>query len=234
VYNKDGSLYENPNLLTFSWRELSGQCNFYHYNENKEIINGYKLGKYEGQNLGYATKYAGYRGNVLSGSITIPDDGLVKPPIFEVTVTGAASYPLVVRKGFMVCNNATYKQKRDISVPSRIEFKSDGADPIYYSDYFETARLISNSNTNIAEYEVEYPEWKINNESVFHLESVVTDRWLIEDVPLSYLSADGEVIYVKSEVDRSYKQYKLKFNTNGHPQWENSYLDPKYYTYIYY
>jgi hypothetical protein len=30
VYNKDGSLFEKPELLTFTWRELSGQCNFYH------------------------------------------------------------------------------------------------------------------------------------------------------------------------------------------------------------
>jgi hypothetical protein len=37
----------------------------------------------------------------------IEDD--TKPPIFEVTVHNAASYPLTARKGFMICNDSDYK-----------------------------------------------------------------------------------------------------------------------------
>lgn len=223
VYNKDGSLFESPSLLTFTWRELSGQCEFFHSTEDGQQ-DGYILGSYKGDNAGYITKYAGYRNNVVRGTLKTVVDGNTPPPIFEVTVNGAASYPLVVRKGFMVCNAYDYKQPRDISVPSRVEFKSDGADPIYYSDFFEVAELISDANAAIAEYKVEYPEWKISNESILHLENTITPRELIE------YDENNEII----TADRGYTRYKLAFNTDGNPQWIDEYLNPESYTYIYY
>lgn len=224
VYNRDGSLFEIPSLLTFTWRELSGQCEFFHGAEDGSQVDGYVLGSYNGDNAGYITKYAGYRNNVVSGTLKTVVDGNTPPPIFEVTVNGAASYPLTVRKGFMICNDFNYKKPRDISVPSRVEFKSDGADPIFYSDYFEVAELISEENAAIAEYKIEYPEWKINNESILHLESTTTPRELIE------YDENNEII----TSDRGYTRYKLAFNTEGHPQWVDEYLKPDNYTYIYY
>ena len=224
VYNRDGSLFETPSLLTFTWRELSGQCEFFHGAEDGSQVDGYVLGSYNGDNAGYITKYAGYRNNVVSGTLKTVVDGNTPPPIFEVTVHGAASYPLTVRKGFMICNDFTYKKPRDISVPSRVEFKSDGADPIFYSDYFEVAELISEENAAIAEYKIEYPEWKINNESILHLESTTTPREFIE------YNENNEII----TSDRGYTRYKLAFNTTGHPQWVDEYLKPDNYTYIYY
>lgn len=229
VYNKDGSLFEKPELLTFTWRELSGQCNFYHVdtiNGQEQRFETYKLGQYEGDNAGYITKYSGYRGNVVSGSIIIPADGFVKPPIFEVTVNGAASYPLTVRKGFMVCNDYEYKQKRDIFVPSRVEFKSDGADPIFYANYFEVAELISDASATYAEYNIEHPEWKINEQDTLSLRKTTTPREFIE------YDEEGNIIVS----DQGYDKYQLVFNggDKAKPQWMNSYLDPARYTYIYY
>jgi hypothetical protein len=40
--------------------------------------------------------------NVVTGEL-VQSDGKVYPPIFEVTVHGAGSYPLTVRQGFLVC-----------------------------------------------------------------------------------------------------------------------------------
>jgi hypothetical protein len=143
------------------------------------------------------------------------------PPIFEVTVNGAASYPLTIRKGFLVCNNFGYKNLTDIMVPSRVEFKSDGAEPIFYNDFFE---VLYSEDENTPKYQISYPEWKINNTNTFHLEERKVERSMIEQL------ADGTV----GLNDRSYYQYKLVFNTEGHPQWEDNYLKPEKYTYIYY
>lgn len=235
VYNKDGSLFEKPELLTFTWRELSQQCDFYHI----DVIDGqeqrydtYKLGTYkdlgkpEELESSYIEKYKGYRGNVVSGSIIIPEDGFVKPPIFEVTVNGAASYPLTVRKGFMICNDAKHKQTRDIFVPSRVEFKSDGADPIFYANYFEVAQLISDPDASYAEYNIEHPEWKINEQDTLSLRKTTTPREFIEH------DENGDIVVS----DQGYDKYQLIFNggEKAKPQWMNSYLDPERYTYIYY
>jgi hypothetical protein len=104
----------------------------------------------------------------------------------------------------------------DIMTPARVEFKSDGADPIFYNDYFEIVNVDNN--------QISYPEWRINNTKIFHLEERKVERSMIERL------ADGTV----GLNDRSYYQYKLVFNTNGHPQWMDEYLTPDKYTYIYY
>lgn len=223
VYNKDGSLFENPNMLTFTWRELSGQCEFYHTDTNMNQVEGWATGSYIGDNKGYQEKYKGYYNNVVRATLVQYNDKDTPPPIFEVTVNGAAAYPLVVRKGFMICNDFNYKQHRDIAVPSRVEFKSDGANPIFYSDYFEVTELTNDTGIT-ANYKVEYPTWQINKNPIFHLEDKTTERSTIE-------RNNG---IVSTEVDRSYTQYKLAFNTDGNPQWRDEYLDSDNYTYIYY
>lgn len=219
VYNKDGSLFEAPSTLTFSWREISG-TDFYHYVEDGKI-NGYQITSYadalpaaEKDDV-FTKKYKGYSNNVIKGRIKTEKDAngneITKPPIFEVTVYGAASYPLTVRKGFMICNNYTYKQLRDITVPSRVEFKSDGAQPIYYSNPFEIA-YFQKGEGNRAEYTLEHPDWHLNNNKIFELK-------------------ENDVIVNNYSTDK--KNYSLKFITNGNPQWNDNYLNPEYYTYIY-
>ena len=59
------------------------------------------------------------------------------PPVFEVTVRGAADYPITIRKGFLIGNDPEYMQQHVFLLPDRVEFKSDGASPIYYSNNFE-------------------------------------------------------------------------------------------------
>lgn len=215
VYNKDGSEFENPSLLTFNWREVGEQSEFYHYDKNENRVEGYQITSAPDA---FKEEYKGYRGNVIRGWLKGSN---APPPIFEVTVNGAASYPLTVRKGFLVCNNSGYKNLTDIMVPSRIEFKSDGAAPIFYNDFFE---VLYSEDENTPKYQISYPEWKINNTNTFHLEERKVERSMIEQL------ADGTV----GLNDRSYYQYKLAFNTEGHPQWEDNYLKPEKYTYIYY
>lgn len=235
VYNKDGTLYESPSLLTMTWRELSGKAKFHHYANIDGVetqIGGYQIGAYLGhydkdETYLYTDKYTGYRSCCVSGTLEVdPETGFAYPPIFEVTVNGAASYPLVVRKGFMVCSDYNYKQKHDITVPARVEFKSDGADPIFYSDYFEVAKMVNQEGSVLVDYDLDFPEWKINNENIFHLESITTPREFIEQ------DEDGNII----TTDRGYVRYKLVFNDgkDAHPQWLDEYLDQENYTYLYY
>ena len=214
VYNKDGSEFENPSLLTFNWREVGGQSEFYHYDKNENRIEGYQITSAPDA---FKEEYKGYAGNVIRGWLK---GNNAPPPIFEVTVNGAASYPLTIRKGFLVCNNHEYKHQTDVMSPSRVEFKSDGAAPIFYNDYFEV--LYYDNDTS--KYQISYPEWQINNTNTFHLEDRKVERSMIERL------ADGTV----GLNDRSYYQYKLAFNTEGNPQWEDNYLKPEKYTYIYY
>ena len=235
VYNKDGSLFDAPSTLTFQWRELSpewlsddGAQKFYHntIDENGEPIQkeGYEIGTYDFNNNdnGLKNKYAGYKNNIVRGYI---HSQCPYPPIFEVTVYGAADYPLTIRKGFLMCDNFEYMQSRDIFVPSRVEFKSDGANPIYYNDVFKVERLTSEANSLIATYDIEHPKWEIdNNNPNFYLEPITIARTAIERQEDGYLGS----------VHHDYTDYKLKFKTEGNPQWRDELLDPENYTYIYY
>ena len=217
VYNKDGSLYETPQTLTFSWKELSGQAKIINYGSdyNGDREDGYLIGSYHHRDdtisnemdSHYREKYNKYKNNVVYGFLT--SDSV--PPIFEVTVHGAADYPLTVRKGFMICNNHVYKQSRDILVPDRVEFKSDGAAPIFYTNNFEVINL--NDNT------IEYPTWEISNDSILQLQSSTVARSTIAK------TASGQTGTVSEE----FRQYRLNFNS---PQWYDGLLKPECYTYI--
>lgn len=221
VYNKDGSLHEAPSTLSFTWKELSGQVEFIHYpTVDSDSVSGYQITDYfsalpaNERDSAFEKKYRGYKGNVIKARLKskIEDEvNNTKPPIFEVTVHNAASYPLTARKGFMICNDINYKQVRDITIPDRVEFKSDGSNPLFYNGKFQVASF-QIENDNVINYILEYPEWKINNSSLFNLQTVTAYR-------------DQEEIG---------KEYSLKFNTLGNPQWTNSLLEPESYTYIYY
>lgn len=221
VYNRDGSLHEAPSTLSFTWKELSGQVEFVHYpTVDSDPVSGYQITDYfsalpeNERDKAFEKKYQGYKGNIIKARLKskIEDEvNNTKPPIFEVTVHNAASYPLTVKKGFMICNDSDYKQMRDITIPDRVEFKSDGSNPLFYNGKFQVASF-QIENNNVINYILEYPEWKINNSSLFNLQTVTAYR-------------DQEEIG---------KEYSLKFNTLGNPQWTDSLLEPESYTYIYY
>lgn len=223
VYKKDGTLYENPSLLTFSWREISGKSTFCHYDDEGIQHDGYYISSYTGNDSGFTNKYAGYRENVIKGQLLSNGD-ITFPPIFEVTVYGAADYPLTIRKGFLICNNFSYKQRRNFYLPSRVEFKSDGANPIYYSDYFEVAELNIAADSSISDYQLEYPQWNINNNNIFELKSEITKR--------SFLELNSDTSSIQSK-DHDYTRYKIQF-VSTNPQWTEDLLKPINYTFIYY
>ena len=240
VYRKDGTPFETPQTLTFSWRELSGgKAKFFNYGKDykqETQSNGYLIGEYhhreDSENSGeigtlgtqlqthYREKYKKYKGNVVYGFLSSTS----APPIFEVTVYGAADYPLTVRKGFMICNNHNYKQPRDIMIPDRVEFKSDGANPIYYTNNFEVIYTNTYDNGTKIERLIEYPQWKINNTSILQLQSSSVTR--------STLEKNGSGNISPQTIEN--RQYRLDFVTKGTPQWEDKYLEPASYTYISY
>lgn len=167
--------------------------------------------------------YKNFQGNVIRGRINEPI-----PFVAEVTVSGAAAYDLTVRRGIMVCNSATYMQSHDIQCPDRVEFKSDGQQPLWYSSAFEVQE-INTEKQNI----LIYPEWKINTTKVLRL--LEKDK----DYPTFTLSTGSQVTRPKSQ------QYALAFSKQyltgsiAEPsiygqQWTEELLAPEYFTYIYY
>lgn len=89
-----------------------------------------------------------FNGNIISGFVR--ND---YPPIFRVTVTGAADYPISATKGFMMTNgNASLVQQYTVMCPNRVEYKSDGSTPIYDTSEF----VIESINGDKI-----YPEWEL-------------------------------------------------------------------------
>lgn len=239
VYHKDGTPFETPQTLTFSWRQL-GDDSVKIFNRGADYlgdnVDGYLIGDFHHRDnvisqdqIGtmnkelqthYDEKYKKYHNNVVYGFVASDS----APPIFEVTVHGAADYPLTVRKGFMICNNYIHKQPRDIMVPDRVEFKSDGATPVFYTNPFEVIYSNTYNNGQDIERIVEYPNWEINNTSILSLESSTVARSTVEK------TASGNT----GTVNHNYRQFRLKFNTDGTPQWLDSYLKLSSYTYISY
>lgn len=167
--------------------------------------------------------YKNFQGNVIRGRINEPI-----PFVAEVTVSGAAAYDLTVRRGIMVCNSAAYMQSHDIQCPDRVEFKSDGQQPLWYSSAFEVQE-INTEEQNI----LIYPEWKINTTKVLRL--LEKDK----DYPTFTLSTGSQVTRPKAQ------QYALAFSKQyltgsiAEPsiygqQWTEELLAPEYFTYIYY
>jgi hypothetical protein len=48
----------------------------------------------------------------------------------------------------LIGNDPKYMQEHIILVPDRVEFKSDGATPIYYSNPFEVQRISEDASKN--------------------------------------------------------------------------------------
>lgn len=166
--------------------------------------------------------YKGFTGNVIRGRIIQAD-----PFVVEVTVTGAAPYPLTVRRGMMVCNNANYMQTHDIQCPDRVEFRSDGQSPIWYTAVFEVQKIQDNMNLLI------YPEWKINNTKILCLLQKE------KEYPTFVDRYGAEYAHAK---DKQYALGMSKQYITGNvaspcvygQQWTDDLTKEEYFTYIYY
>lgn len=166
--------------------------------------------------------YKGFTGNVVRGRIIQAD-----PFVVEVTVTGAAPYPLTVRRGMMVCNNANYMQTHDIQCPDRVEFRSDGQSPIWYTAVFEVQKIQDNMNLLM------YPEWKINNTKVLCLLQKE------KEYPTFVDRYGAEYAHAK---DKQYALGMSKQYITGNvaspcvygQQWTDDLTKEEYFTYIYY
>ena len=93
----------------------------------------------------------GYYGNVLTGYIRNDN-----PPIFEVTVSGAAGYDITAVKGFRLTSSANQAKNLLVNCADRVEFKSDGSAPIAETGYFS---VMQTGTEDLASYI--YPQWKL-------------------------------------------------------------------------
>lgn len=140
------------------------------------------------------------------------------PPVFEVTVRQAADYPITIRKGFLIGNNPEYMQQHIILVPDRVEFKSDGATPIYYSNNFEVQKISEDDSLNL----MKYPEWNISNTFTMQLQkTAVPER--------AFTQPDG------TDLTRAaHNEYAIRFPSTATPQWTENLVSNVYFTYLYY
>lgn len=106
------------------------------YNSNKDITR--------------ASAY-GYSQNVIKGFVRNE-----YPPIFEVTVGGAAGYDIQKIKGFRLTASAEWSDDYLVSCADRVEFKSDGSVPFAEMGYFSVLR----TNTSNP-YDYLYPQWEL-------------------------------------------------------------------------
>ena len=79
------------------------------------------------------------------------------PPVFEVTVRGVDDYPLKTVQGFKLIDNSEINENYRISVPNKVEFKSDGKAPITITSNFEVYRIVDETSTQQL-----HPEWELN------------------------------------------------------------------------
>lgn len=142
VYDRQGSMLQSD-MIRFNW-ELIGPS--------------------------YSAQYATGESDEQWTKITVGDNfhyngiaGFIRndyPPIFKVTVIGAADYPITAIRGFALTNsaNGAATQENVILCPDRIEYKSDGTQPIYDTSDFEVQKLIDGT--------LIYPGWEMIYETL--------------------------------------------------------------------
>lgn len=142
VYDRQGSMLQSD-MIRFNW-ELIGPS--------------------------YSAQYATGESDEQWTKITVGDNfhyngiaGFIRndyPPIFKVTVMGAADYPITAIRGFALTNsaNGAATQENVILCPDRIEYKSDGTQPIYDTSDFEVQKM--------ADGTLIYPDWEMIYETL--------------------------------------------------------------------
>lgn len=204
VYDRRGQVIEagmRPEC-SFEWK-FYGTSNkpTYYYTENKN----------------------GFVGNVIKGRLFV-----CEPFVVEVTVSGAADYPLTVRRGVMVCNDSRFIQEHDIQCPDRIEFRSDGQSPKYFKNPFTVTTVGLDEKDKYL-----YPDWYINNEKILKLlEQPVENQ--------TYIAQSGN-----SVTGGAHTEYAIGFagpkvfgaalgDDIYAQQWTDNLLSDEYFTYIYF
>jgi len=82
------------------------------------------------------------------------------PPIFKVTVSNAADYPISAVIGMRVINQAAAASMYTTNCPSRVEFKSDGTVPLALMSAFYVEKFSDGASNEI------YPKWTL--EQYYH------------------------------------------------------------------
>lgn len=192
LYARDGSIFE-ASKATYTWNLIGGA-------QITEDIAG------NGEFVGNGTNTIK---GVLQNNI---------PPVFEVTVRQAADYPITIRKGFLIGNNPEYMQQHMVLVPDRVEFKADGASPIYYTNPFEVQKISVDESLN----EMKWPEWNISNTFTVQLHKTE-----VKERP--FTQPNGTDI-----LRPAHNEYALRFPTTGTPQWTELLTGNVYFTYLHF
>lgn len=99
----------------------------------------------------------GQEGNYANNKIT----GVIRngmPLIIRVGVTNAADYPIYQTTAFRLVDRSGFNNLYNISVPDRVEFRSDGKAPIAITAPFYVSDIQNAPDDVIKEY---YPQWKL-------------------------------------------------------------------------
>jgi len=77
------------------------------------------------------------------------------PPVFKVTVLGAADYILSNVAGFKIISDADAAAEYSVSCPNRVEFKSDGSVPLSNIGTFSVTQTVGQNFVDV------YPTWEL-------------------------------------------------------------------------
>lgn len=146
VYDSTGREAPNKNYV-FSWELLA-----------PTIITNGQLNNITGldwqsafSNVTFTDDNKGNVKNILHGYIRN-----VYPPVFRVTVSGAADYPISATKAFSLVDNEAINSNYEINCPSKVEFRSDGVMPITVNSTFEV-----NCITSLTTKQQIHPTWEV-------------------------------------------------------------------------
>lgn len=178
----------------------------------------YSGGKYsEGVDIGRSN-------NICTGTINSAGD----PFVIECTVRGLAEYDIVVRRGIMTVSNGNWVKTHEILCPDRVEFRSDGQAPIFYTSPLEVQEYTNGTNKILDAV------WTTSNRAVCVIKT--EDRTTFNTI--YYDNGQTEQIAAGT-----FKQYYMRMastlvNSGAAdekayaPQWSEKYLKDEYFTYL--
>ena len=219
VIKKGQTVTETSNSkFIFAWRCLSPSI----------ITTSAEAGLYDNNTGKYRCEWivengAYFNGNVIRGflqadpSSTNPLYHEAMPPIFEVTVTNAADYPISAVVGFRVINDVEAASIYTTNCPTRVEFKSDGTVPLALMNTFSVYAFENGAQTEI------YPPWNLQqyyknlngtyvakNDYLNLTEEVTYDQMIATNQnPLIYYQPSGNNI----NLDSIFTNYATATNT---------------------
>lgn len=182
VYDRKGNML-NSDMIKFNWQLIGPSESEYWVDDQLE--------QFEKITIGNNFHLNGIRGIIRNDY----------PPVYKVTVIGAADYPITAIRGFALTNSedGSAVQNNVILCPDRIEYKSDGTQPIYDSSEFE---VWTDNNTTLI-----HPEWTLINQTL------IDNKYV--DVPLDERKFDFDVkIHLDDNIATNYgMQERYLFTT---------------------